>query len=493
MARIRILAKQVDNKWINLLTTIVNFKEKSPVKDFKIIKEFNNSSIILIEGFINGASLQEWLNLIFKNKLSNIAGLNIYFNVTSTERTSFLSHKEYKLDKKLLSPFKNTYNSCKLYEYWCTDDSIKNIWNKLGEESKKEISQNLEISLYEMIDRVGNILLFNEINEIDVIVIKQNKTVITVSVSPENKLKKNRYYAIIQVKSFDDIILKQGVYLNERYTDFHLQDEDYDIEIEVYNTKTNECIFKNNFQFIKTIKLNMGMIGGKIILKNNSNDTIHSINSYSQSNSIIGDNSTSKEIEHQKIRNDWTNILIQKERLAFRSFVGQQADEAMLYLQKLIRMVAANSKYIYVADPYFFSGSYNLQRFKDYINIFASIQHIEVRIITCYNELPNFIKDIKKSNNCNIFRNITIKSIVEISNNDTKKRIKPAFHDRWIASQKMEFAFTNSINNFSNGVSFFKSYTHYNLLSEMLWNKGAESVDNNEEIIFKIITEKLYE
>ena len=67
-----------------------------------------------------------------------------------------------------------------------------------------------------------------------------------------------------------------------------------------------------------------------------------------------------------------------------------------------------------------------------------------------------------------------MKSIIEkpqIKNNQPT-----AFHDRWIASDIEEYGFTNSLNNFKSGVSFFKSLKHYYEESEFLWQ-----INSNEE------------
>ena len=65
-----------------------------------------------------------------------------------------------------------------------------------------------------------------------------------------------------------------------------------------------------------------------------------------------------------------------------------------------------------------------------------------------------------------------IKSIIEKS--QVENKLLSAFHDRWIASDIEEYGFTNSLNNFKSGVSFFKSLKHYYEDSEFLWKINSD-------------------
>jgi hypothetical protein len=118
------------------------------------------------------------------------------------------------------------------------------------------------------------------------------------------------------------------------------------------------------------------------------------------------------------------------------------------------------------------------------MDIFATVQNKEVRILTCTNELPKSLKRFKKDNKTKFFKNVKIKSILEFTK--AHKEIS-AFHDRWIASNTDEYGFTNSLNNFKNGVSFFKSSRHYFEEAENLWN-----IDSNN-LSCKVMEFSLYE
>ena len=88
-------------------------------------------------------------------------------------------------------------------------------------------------------------------------------------------------------------------------------------------------------------------------------------------------------------------------------------------------------------------------------------------------DLPKSLKKfIEKNKKNKLFNNIKIKSIIEKSQIENKPL--SAFHDRWIASDIEEYGFTNSLNNFKSGVSFFKSLKHYYEESEFLWQINSD-------------------
>lgn len=174
-------------------------------------------------------------------------------------------------------------------------------------------------------------------------------------------------------------------------------------------------------------------------------------------------------------RNKYVNEYTNNKLLStFNGFKGQDFKEAEQYFQKLLKEISTTeNQYIYIADAYFLSAEFNIRRFINYIDIFATVQDKEVRILTCNEVLPKSLKKFIKNNKSHLFSNIKIKSIIELSQKDNKKL--SAFHDRWIASDVSEYGFTNSLNNFEKGVSFFKSLKHYYEEAEHLWQINADS------------------
>src|SRR5699024_11450271 len=67
--------------------------------------------------------------------------------------------------------------------------------------------------------------------------------------------------------------------------------------------------------------------------------------------------------------------------------------------QKLLKEISTTeNQYIYIADAYFLSAEFNIRRFINYIDIFATVQDKEVRILTCNEVLPKSLKKfIKRS------------------------------------------------------------------------------------------------
>lgn len=478
MARIRIITIKQDDKYLNLYTGIVlSCKDKKAKKlSYKETIENEKFKIVIFEGFLNKNKLKNLKNKIIEQQEIIIDSYKVTFNIDKHIRKSFLLTKDDNTtdsQKQVLSCFKN---NCYLYENWCIDDSIKNIWLNIDENLRKDISTKSEVKLFYLIDRIGNVLHFQEINEINVTFFHQNDTFLTFSTSMRNKFIPNKYIAEIEVKSFDDVILKESFIIKERFKDFELQDEDYNIHVVVYNIKTGECVFDNSFAYLKEISLSLNVLGNEIVFKDSKGKNIHSIQQYLKSNiSTISNNKNSKIVKYQLARTKYVNEYSKFNLLStFKAFKGMQYQEAEKYFQKLLKQISnTHSKFIYIADPYFFSAHFDIRRFIVYLDIFATVQDKEVRILTCNTNLPKSLKKfIEKNKKNKLFSNIKIKSIIEKS--QIKNNQSSAFHDRWIASDKEEYGFTNSLNNFKSGVSFFKSLKHYYEESEFLWQINSE-------------------
>lgn len=470
MARIRIFAVEKDNEWINLLTVITEYSSNTRNKNFKKVYKANlsGSKILIIEGFVDDSQVRIFRDEILSTQELKTHQYKIKFYIDATVRESFLLQNEDKTvigEKQIFSPFGK---NAELLENWCLDDNIKNIWLSINKGNQIKLSKLLDIDLYSMIDRVGNLLHFKEINEVDISIVHQNDKFITFYTSMDDGFISDKYIAHLEIKSYDDIILKRNFIINERFIDFDLQDEDYDITVEVYNVITGKCVYKNTFIFANGISLNMQVAGATLVFKDQYGNELRSIQTYSSDSTSSADNNYSKVIQLQLLRNNWTSKLKRESSLNFKGFKGAESQKAVDYFKELLKRIAScESDYIYIADPYFLNAEFNLHRFLNYMEIFATVQNKEVRILTCNHVLPKSLSRFIKDNHNKFFRNIKIKSIIEFTQKD-KKEIA-SFHDRWIASEENEYGFTNSLNNFKNGVSFFKSLKHYHEEAEFLW------------------------
>ena len=473
MARIRLIALKQNNNYINLYTSIVEGLGFNKRKKIKLIKHLSieDNEFYIFEGFYQNKNIDKIKEVISENLEYKIDEYLILFDIEKRARTSFLLSQDdntVNSQNQILSCFNN---NCYLYEYWCINNKIKDIWLGFDENTRKKISDNVEINLFYMIDRVGNVLHFKEIESINFSIFHQNDKFLTFSVAMNKLFIPEKYIASIEVKSFDDVILKESFIIKERFKDFELQDEDYDICIEIYEVDTGRCVFSKNFSYIKEISLNMHVIGEEVVFNDSKGNKIHSIQKYNNQNILTKSKERSSLIvKYQQYRSKFVREYNNFKLLStFKGFKGQMYKDAEQYFQKLLKKISTTeTKYIYIADPYFLSAEFDIRRFINYIDIFATIQDKEVRILTCNEVLPKNLKKFIKNNKSHLFANIKIKSVIELSKRNNKKL--SAFHDRWLASEIGEYGFTNSLNNFDKGVSFFKSSKHYFEESENLWN-----------------------
>lgn len=499
MAKITIITIEQDDKLFNVLTCIMKTSFDKKEQDIHLIKELNGkNSFYIYEGYLCNEKLDNFIKSIIDNKSLKIDNKKVNFNVNNTPRESFLLQREdFYADKynQIISPF---YSNCNLKEYWCTDLYLKNIWLNLND--KPLFKEFCNVNLNYHIDRIGNILEFSQVNEVDVTVSHQNNKFLTIGFKInkkdfDDKFIANKYVANIEVKSASDLILKKAYELRERFIDIDLQDSDNNILVEIYNLNTNKCVYKRNMKFI----------GG-------GNPIVHKMNKYIFSNP--------KKYEIQKIpknypinveissiealRSRWTQIIKREEESEFVRFLGNESDKAFDHLLKTVIDMASHKgfedklpEYIYVADPYL-CCNLGLEKFKKLFSVSQNykLSMVEFRFLACQNEIPDYLYDeFKNVNTFQLYKNIKLKVIrkkkfekngTEKYDNDNtgKKRLltEETFHDRFITTKHIEYGFTNSINNFKKGVSFFRSFDVYFDLAETLWNS-----DPNNEIIIEVL------
>lgn len=497
MAKVKIVALKFEDKFLNLLTTIKqsSFDEKN--SNFIETSEFKTSNgglIFIYEAFFCGKKLNSFKKNIIENQIITIRNVNIEYNVSKIPRKSFLLHRDEfapDLYNQILSPF---YSNSNLLEYWNTNLDLKNTFLKLDVINKEKFRKSLDVNLYNLIDRVGNILHFIDVHEIDVNITHQNNKYITLGFQIYQK---DDYVCNVKVKSYDDLILNKTFIVKDRFFDIELQDSDYKIDVEISNLKTQKCVFKRNFVFI-------GGGNPKVhYIKNNiqQGTGYYSIETDRQNLDL---SETVSSLEHT--RKLWTNNI---KRIKDSEFVRcRNKQDAYTYLIKLLEKTSKNKgldesfpEYIYLMDPYLFCDV----AIADYISILNSIKNIEFRLMGCRKNIPSFLKEHIKKDQYR-FQNIKIKLFC-LKSKDKKgqyeyildkktKRFKlddngnkifktdETFHDRWIATKNIEYGFTNSINNFQKGVSFFKSYEHYFNEAEELWNTNADQDTIIEEFFY---------
>lgn len=503
MARVRVAALKIDDRYINLLTITKEGIDDTKNESFIGVGRFEineKQDILIFEAFLNEKELKELIQNLLENTKLEILDYCIEYNVTDNKRISFLEQSSNSMldsNNHILSPFPN--NSM-LEEYWNLDADYKNYWLEIEEEKRQKLIENFDININYLVDRIGNFLYFKEIKEIEVVVTHQNDTFITLGFAMQGEFISGKYQANIEVKSFDDIILKETFAITERFKDFELQDEDYNIFLEIYNVDTGKCVYKDNFIFMKELCLDMQVAGKTIEIKDKKGNTVHTIQTFSSNNS-----STSKKqpktsvIDFQKYRNTWIRTLNQSSSNTFKGFKEAQEKEAFEHFINLVSRLSKNSKsgILYVADPYLFheeKEKFNLDKFITYIKFFTACTNKEVRILTCHKELPKPLKNFINQNGKQLFRNIRIKSIIEkrkddngiyVKNDNGKDKEFAPFHDRWIASAEEEYGLTNSLNNFQKGVSFFKSHNHYFEDSERLWNTNDPDYIVKEFVLYE--------
>lgn len=500
MAKICIIGVKQNNIINNLLTTIKVTTNDEKQENLKLITEINCSneaSILVYEGYFCFESLNKFENEISTNKVK-INNQEILFEVTQNPRSSFLLQLEdFYLDKynQIVSPF---YSNCYLHEKWNCNLNIKNLWLEMSSEDKSKVKPYLDINLEYFIDKVGNVLKFIQVNEVDVSIAHQNDKIITLGFKINQntfdvEYLQNKYIANIEVKSASDIILKKSFEIEKRFIDLEMQDVDDNIQIEVFNLSNNKCVYKRNLRFIAN--------GTTIIhqVKKELN-TIQCKYAFEKTR----ENPTAEIASLENVRKMWTRRIKRKDESEFVRFDNFEETEALKYLIKTLKSTAKNKgfedklpEHIYLADPYLFC-KLNLTK---YINIFneynkEGLKTIELRLIGCQNSIPEYlINELRKSPHK--YSSIKIKSIrkkktdnngivlpPKIINGKQEYETQETFHDRFIASKHIEYGFTNSINNLRKGVTFFRSFDIYFEDAEELWNI---SNTNNDFVIEEML------
>ena len=481
MAYVKLFILKVDKNYYNLLTTIKETSCDEKESDFRKLQETkisNKNKLIIYEGNILTTNVKFFIEDIIKEQGYKLKKINVKYNIKKENyRTSFLTQREdHKADQynQICSPF---YSNCNLLEYWDISLEIKNLWLQISPKQRIELNQYLDINLNNLIDRVGNILHFQEIDEVDVSIQHQNNKFLTLSFIKKEKYKNNNYIATLEVYSYDDLINKQVFLLNSRFTDIPIQDNENTMKLEIYNINNNTCVYYDNLIYIgaghssshyfqRDIQQNITQL-----IEKNNNNLIYSL---------------------QYNRKKWTNRLKRQNGLYFFR-ANDDKEYAFHYFLKLLSEIQKDTgldikspKYMYLVDPYIFN---NVPKEK-FIEIFYNTKNIEFRIIGSRYCIPEFLYNLKADSQSK-YSNVRIKNIkgikkdkdgnveyvlkedgsfkTDINGNKVLEEVALC-HDRWIATQNSEYGFTNSLNNFKSGVSFFKSVEEYFDEAESLWN-----------------------
>ena len=221
------------------------------------------------------------------------------------------------------------------------------MWLQISPKQRIELNQYLDINLNNLIDRVGNILHFQEIDEVDVSIQHQNNKFLTLSFIKKEKYKNNNYIATLEVYSYDDLINKQVFLLNSRFTDIPIQDNENTMKLEIYNINNNTCVYYDNLIYIgaghssshyfqRDIQQNITQL-----IEKNNNNLIYSL---------------------QYNRKKWTNRLKRQNGLHFFR-ANDDKEYAFHYFLKLLSEIQKDTgldikspKYMYLVDPYIFNN-----------------------------------------------------------------------------------------------------------------------------------------
>lgn len=482
MAYIKLFILNFDNKYYNLLTTIKETscdEKESELKKIQEIDIVDKSKLIIYEKHTSANNISNFIKNITKEQNYKINNIEIKYNIFNGNcRTSFLTQREdNKADtlNQICSPF---YSNCNLIEYWDTSLEIKNLWLKIPKDTRKNLAKHLDINLNNLIDRVGNILHFQEIDEIDVSIQHQNDKFLTLSFVKKETHVNNEYIATVEIYSYDDLINKQSFKLIDRFTDIPIQDNENNIHLEVYNVTKNTCVYYNNLYYIGAGH------SSSHYFQRDIKENVHQLVEKDNKNLIYS-------LQYNRKR--LTNFLKIQQGLHFFRADSDNKEKAFDYLLKLLSDIQNDKgldinlpEYIYLVDPYIFN---NFAKEK-FIKIFNIVKNVELRIIGSRYSIPDFLYNLKVDNP-NKYLNVKIKNIkgikkdkdgnveyllkddgsYKIDNNGNKVLEEIALcHDRWIATKNNEYGFTNSLNNFSSGVSFFKSVEQYFDEAESLWN-----------------------
>ena len=330
MAKIKIVALKIKDEIFNILTTIKQSSYDKNNSKFVKIADFqclNGETINIYEGFLCNNKLSAFQQDLLNQQKIIINDEQIKYNVNIKPRQSFLAHRDdWQPDiyNQILSPF---YSNCDLYEYWNVDVGFKNIFLKLEIPDKNKFTEYLDVNLYNLIDRIGNVLHFIDIHEINVNITHQNSKYITLGFQKYND--NDDYLCNIKVKSFDDLILNQTFEIKDRFTNIELQDSDYEINTEIINLKTKKCVCKRKMVF-------WGGGNPKVhYIKNNieQNKNYYSIETAKQKTAFI---ETISSLE--QTREQWTNHLKRKNNLDFLRYSNKQ--DGYSHLTKLLKDIA---------------------------------------------------------------------------------------------------------------------------------------------------------
>lgn len=475
-ARCRILAVRSKDKWVNLLTTI-RHRQDDTRSDWEVLDSRSdadrNSKIILI-----GADLllEDSLPIITDMQEGNVNILNhVILYDLHERRDSFLGRdhvlSRFRRPPPFASPFST--HSAKLTEFWCLNPEPRAEWEALPEDLKENWGHRLKVDLAVAIDRIGNCLVFEALDEVDCDLSSTKESSLRFELTMLEEFRPGAYFARISGDEDDDRLIDQILLIQRPVTIIPTPINVGYIESSVFRSSDGRCVDHMAAHLLREIRTEVTMMGPEIRLQNRRGQEFHRFRtgtktpwSKPQPKTTIRD--------WQLARREHAELLTAQSKGNLFRFDAGKSEDAWKKLSKLIEALPDDP--IYLADPYFFKALTVPDLIKTCIDMFASCHGRSMRIICSGQNNGNTLTQPNASSigiPMGLFGNVQVKSILETRlNKEGKPRLAPPFHDRWLATPSCEYLITHSVTGWENGgVTFVKlPFSLYFAEAERLWN-----------------------
>jgi len=463
MARVRILAVREDGEWRNILTTI-RCRYGSREQQFSALEHDLGDEVVILGADLATSDADELVDDALAGRVQ--AGPETILYALAAQREHVATRGEVGKSLRmepLHSPFADA--SAKVTEYWAAEEpeAQEAILSLLDRFSTWESKFGLRLS--KRIDRVSNLVVFDAFDEIRVEAEREGDAV-RVTARSRDEFEMGSYDACLDLYLDDDLVVSE-IFPLAPPTQLRQHQVDWDAyRLRVFRRRDGRCVDDVAHYLLRAIHTRMHVGGGEIQVLGRDNKVIRTLRKKRLTTDVISSSKRSQSIRSRQLARRAYN----REQSAradgdiFRFDPGE-VEKVRFRLRKIVENLSASGP-VYFADPYFFRASNELV--KDLLfDLYEVSGMTPVRILAGTEPASSLSSDWPRQFRGNISARIVQRR---------RDKLKPGFHDRFVASPEGEFLLTHSTNGWNgDGVTIARlGHSVYFAQAEALWSRRGQ-------------------
>lgn len=470
MARVMVLAVQVDGAWHNLLTTLRQ-RAATPTGALECLPHELGDDVCIVRGDLELAHAETLLEEALTGRFT-AAGVRVAYDLGFRQR-HFAGRGEpgkELVEDAIPSPF--AAHSANVEEYWSKSQPSGSVVDRTLD-GFQPWERRFGLNLARFDDRRGNLLVFDAIDEISADFHWEGGAVrVRADFGPGAD--PAGYRADLSLYLGDDIVARemfalQGRSLLRRY------ETDWDAcHLRVFRNEGGRCVDDVAHHMLRTISLQARLAEPALSLRDRRDKEFRrlrrSTHGFESNIQLAPENAPGRSRQLARRARNRT-FKAEKDGWLARCEPDQR-ERARALLVSAVCEAAKGADLVYVADPFFFRLGLKSAFMLDlFLGLVEAASGSNLRVLhgqegdetRSWGSLPKLVT-----------QRVDVRGVRRPRGGG---RLQSGFHDRFVASRSAEFLFTHSINGWhKDGVTFVRLPGRgiYYGIAENLWNRPAD-------------------